>query len=195
MRQTAALLLAVCVLATPRATRAQESVLTLDPVQTKIAYELGATLHSVHGTFQLKRGEIRFNPSTGEASGSVIVDATSGQSGNDSRDGRMHREIILSQKFPEIVFTARHATGPLKDLLTAKGPSEVQVAGVFTLLGKDHEMTLPVSIQPGGRTDVSSHFAIPYIEWGVKNPNTFVLRVSPTVDIEVHAIGRIAPAN
>ena len=70
-------------------------------MQTKIAYELGATLHSVHGTFQLKSGKIRFNPATGEASGSVIVDATTGQSGNDSRDSRMHREIILSQKFPE----------------------------------------------------------------------------------------------
>jgi polyisoprenoid-binding protein YceI len=200
MWQVGVLLFASCALATPRVALAQESILTLDPGQTTIAYTLGATFHTVHGTFQLKRCEIRFDPATGAASGSVIVNATTGESGNDSRDGRMHREIILSQKFPEIVFTPRHVTGPLKDLLAAKdGPkdaSEVQVVGVFRLLGKDHDMTLTVSIQPNGsQLQVSSHFSIPYIEWGVKNPNTFVLRVSPTVDIDIHAPGRLAPAN
>jgi polyisoprenoid-binding protein YceI len=182
--------------AIPRPIHAQERILTLDPAQTKIDYTLGATLHTVHGTFQLKSGEIRFDPQTGAASGSIIVDAKSGQSGNDSRDGKMHREIILSQKFPEIIFKARHVAGSLKELAQLKAASEVQVAGVFELLGKDHDMTLTVSVQPsGGQLQASSRFAVPYIEWGLKNPNTFVLKVSPTVDIDIHAAGRLTPSN
>jgi len=73
---------AVCTLALAPALRAQEAVVTLDPAATKIDFTLGATLHTVHGTFKLKSGEIRFDPATGKASGAVIVDATSGYTDN-----------------------------------------------------------------------------------------------------------------
>jgi hypothetical protein len=35
--------------------RAQEMVVTLDPAQTAIHYTLGATAHTVHGTFELEK--------------------------------------------------------------------------------------------------------------------------------------------
>jgi hypothetical protein len=70
--------------------RAQEMTLELDPANTRIEFTLAATLHAVHGTFAHRVGTIHFNPSSGAASGLVVVDATSGDSGNTGRDHKMH---------------------------------------------------------------------------------------------------------
>src|ERR1700730_12767345 len=126
--------------------RAQEVAVQLDPVQTKIEFTLGSTLHTVEGTFKLKSGTIRLDPSTGKMSGSIIVDATSGQSGNEGRDRKMHREILESGKYPEIVFTPNQVKGTFNP----KGPSKLEVSGQFSLHGQDHDMTLPIDVQPAG---------------------------------------------
>jgi polyisoprenoid-binding protein YceI len=168
--------------------RAQESVVQLDPAQTKIEFTLGSTLHTVHGTFKLKSGTIRFDPSTGKIGGSIVVDATSGESGNEGRDRKMHREILESGKFPEIVFTS----GQAKGAFNAKEASRVEVSGQFRLHGEDHEMTLPIDIQPAGRQlQMATHITVPYIKWGLKNPSTFILRASDKVEIDIRAVGRV----
>ena len=168
--------------------RAQESVVQLDPAQTKIEFTLGSTLHTVHGTFKLKSGTVRFDASTGKISGSIVVDATSGESGNEGRDRKMHREILESGKFPEIVFTS----GQAKGAFNAKEASRVEVSGQFRLHGEDHEMTLPIDIQPAGRQlQMATHITVPYIKWGLKNPSTFILRASDKVEIDIRAVGRV----
>jgi len=84
---------------------AQAYVVNLDPAQTKITFTLDTTLHDVHGTFQLKSGQIHFDKASSKASGAIIVDAQSGDTDNKSRDKKMHQEILESPKYPEIVFT------------------------------------------------------------------------------------------
>jgi len=64
-RAAAFSLLAFAVAMVP-GTRAQETVVTLDPAQTKVEITVDSTLHLVHGTFQLKRGTIHFDPATGK---------------------------------------------------------------------------------------------------------------------------------
>jgi polyisoprenoid-binding protein YceI len=168
--------------------RAQEVAAQLDPAQTKIEFTLGSTLHTVEGTFKLKSGAIRFDPATGKMSGSIIVDATSGESGNAGRDRKMHREILESGKYPEIIFTANEANGAFNP----KGPSKLEVSGQFRLHGQDHEMTLPIDIQPAGRQlQMTMHITIPYIQWGLKNPSTFILRASDKVELDIHAVGQV----
>jgi len=169
---------------------AQETVVTLDAAQTRIEYTLGATAHTVHGTFRLKSGVVHFDPATGKASGAIVVDATSGNSGTDGRDSKMHREILESQKYPEVVFTPAQVKGTLN----AQGPSQLEVAGTFRLHGQDHELTLPILVQfAGSEATASTHFAIPYQKWGLKNPSTFILRVKDTVEIEVRGNAHVAP--
>jgi polyisoprenoid-binding protein YceI len=172
--------------------RAQESVFTLDPSATKIEFTLGATLHTVHGTFRLKSGEIHFDPATGRASGSIVVDATSGNTNNSGRDSKMHKEILESAKFPEIVFTPKGIKGSLAE----KGISQVEVSGVMRLHGADREITLTFTVEPaaGGQLQAATKLAVPYIQWGLKSPSNFLLHVSDTVNMEIHAAGRIAPA-
>jgi polyisoprenoid-binding protein YceI len=172
-----------------RALPAQETVVTLDPAQTHIEYTLGATLHTVHGTFQLKSGVVRFDLSTGKASGAIIVDAASGTSGNEGRDSKMHKEILESPKYPEIIFTPAQ----IKGAISAQGPSQVEVSGTFRLHGQDHAFTIPLAVKmTGSQATATSHFAIPYQKWGLKNPSTFVLRVKDTVEIDVNATAKLA---
>jgi polyisoprenoid-binding protein YceI len=167
---------------------AQESVIQIDPAQTKIEFSLSSTLHTVHGTFALKRGAIHFDPSSGKISGAIVVDATSGESENNSRDARMHREILESAKFPEIVFTPLQMTG----VVAANGSSKVEVSGRFRLHGQDHDVTLPIDVKlDGGNLQITTHINIPYIQWGLKNPSNFLLHVSDKVEIDIQARGRM----
>jgi polyisoprenoid-binding protein YceI len=174
-------------IATP-ASRAQESIVQVDPAQTRIEYALGGTMHTVHGKFAVKNGTIQFDPSTGKIGGTIVVDATSGDSGNAGRDERMHREILESAKYPEITFTPTQVTGAV----AAEGSSKVQVAGRFRLRGQDHEVTLPIEITAEGKNlRMVTHIDIPYVQWGLKNPSNFFLRVSDKVVIDIHATGRL----
>jgi polyisoprenoid-binding protein YceI len=167
---------------------AQESIVQIDSAQTKIEFALGSTLHTVHGKFALKSSEIHFDPSTGKIDGAIVVDATSGESGNGSRDGRMHREILESAKFPEIIFTPMHVTGAL----AAEGVSKVEVSGRFRLLGQDHDVTFPMDVKADGKgLQIATHIEIPYVQWGLKNPSNFFLHVADKVAIDIQATGRL----
>src|ERR1700681_916769 len=108
---------------------AAESNIELDPARTSIGFTLADVLHTVHGTFKLKRGSIAFDSSTGKASGEVVVDVASGNSGSGTRDKRMHKEILESARYPDAVFTADRVSGEL----AARGTSELDVHVAFQI--------------------------------------------------------------
>src|SRR5215472_9883492 len=89
----------------------QETAVQADPAQTKVEFTLPSLMHTVHGAFQLKRGDLRFDPAGGKASGELVVDATSGESGSEARDKRMHKSILESARYPEIVFRPDRVNG------------------------------------------------------------------------------------
>jgi polyisoprenoid-binding protein YceI len=163
-----------------------EIVLSLDPAQSKVHWTLGSTLHTVHGTFVLKRGMLRFDPATGKASGQIVADATSGESGNDSRDQKMHKEILESARYSEVVFRPDRVEGRV----AAAGASSVQVHGMFLLHGAEHELTVPVQAElTPDHWKGTGKFNVPYIRWGLKNPSNFILKADPSVDVELEMKG------
>lgn len=171
-------------------------IFSIAPAQSKIHFTLNATAHDVHGEFDLKRGEIRLDPSTGSASGEISVDATSGRSGSDGRDSKMHREVLESSKFPEIIFRPDRVDG----FSAATGTIHASLHGVFSIHGADHEITIPVEATISGTTwSVTAKFSVPYVAWGLHDPSNFFLHVGHTVEIELTASGNIsnsaAPAN
>ena len=167
---------------------ASDTVLNFDAAQSKVNWTLNTVLHTVHGTFQFKSGTIHFDATTGKASGALVVDARSGESGNGSRDQRMHQSIIESGKFTEILFTPDQVEGRVPEVGTAM----LKIHGIFTLHGVAHEVTMPVEVKvEAGQMAVSSTFKIPYVSWGLKNPSTFLLRVNDNVDIAFQSVGRI----
>ena len=162
----------------------QEIALNLDPAAATVRFSLPATLHTVHGHFKMARCSVRFDPATGKISGEVVVDAASGASGDESRDRRMHKEILESTKYPEIVFAPDRVDGAV----SPQGASQVQVHGIFRIHGAAHEITIPVLVRiVNGQASATTHFTVPYVKWGIKNPSTFLLRVSDKVEIEAAA--------
>src|SRR5882762_4396532 len=57
---------------------AGEIVLGLEPAQSKVHWALGSTVHTVHGSFAFKKGNLHLDTSTGKARGEIVVDAASG---------------------------------------------------------------------------------------------------------------------
>lgn len=168
--------------------QAQQKTFTLDPAQTKVNFTVDSTLHTVHGDFRLKRGSIQFDNSTGAATGELVVDSTSGESGGDGRDKRMHKDILESPKYSDIVFTPQHVKGTVAN----EGKSTVEVEGTLTMHGKSKPVTMPLEVElQNGTGSADGTFSVKYQEWGMKNPSTFILRVNDTVHIHVHAMGKI----
>ena len=128
----------------PPATRAQTRELTMQftPAETSIKFTLGDILHTVHGSFQLKRGEIGYTFADQSVRGALVAAAASGQSGNRSRDRRMHKDILESAKFPEIIFRPDRVEG----IVSASGNSTVQVHGIFSIHGAEHELTARLAV-------------------------------------------------
>jgi len=169
-------------------TPASPLVFVVDPAQSTVHWALGSSLHTVHGTLALKRGTLQVDPATGKAGGEIVVDATSGQSGNDGRDKKMHKEVLESTRFGEIIFRPDGVTGKLE----TQGKSMVQVHGVFVLHGSEHELTVPVEANlSGDHWSGSAKFSVPFIEWGLKNPGTWLLKVEHSVAIELELKGTI----
>jgi polyisoprenoid-binding protein YceI len=184
----------VCVLSglTVQAALPAEYVITADPVLSNVRFTLGGILHSVHGMFKVQSGTIHFDPQAGTATGQVMVDVASGNSGNPTRDHRMHKEVLQSQAFPEAVFAPDRVSGAF----SPEGDSEVLVHGTLRIHGGEHEVTLPVKLHiENGALKADAQFVLPYVEWGMKNPSNLVLRVDPKVALDLHLVGAISRAS
>jgi polyisoprenoid-binding protein YceI len=169
-------------------TPAAAIVANLDPAQCAVHWTLGTTLHTVHGTFALKRGSLQIDPATGKASGEIVADATSGKSGNDSRDSKMHKDVLESARFSEVIFRADSFTGKF----AGSGESTVQLHGTFLLHGSAHELTVPVQANlAGDHWTGSAKFGVPFIDWGLKNPSNWLLKVEHVVNIELELKGTL----
>src|ERR1700733_3445866 len=114
-------------------------VLSVDPEKSNVHWSLESSLHTVHGTFHVKRGTLSVDPATGKTSGEIVVDATSGESGNNGRDRRMHKEILESSQYSEVAFRPDRADGTI----VAQGNSSLKLHGIFSLHGADHVLNVP----------------------------------------------------
>ena len=159
----------------------------IDPANSTVQFTLGALLHTVHGTFRIKSGAVRFDPNSGKASGQISVDVRSGNTGEGTRDRQMHANILESERFPDAVFSPDRINGRL----ASSGASDVEVHGLLRIHGRDHEMTIPVRVQmQNASLTARAKFTVPYVSWGMRDPSTFVLQVAKSVDVDVTLEGR-----
>jgi polyisoprenoid-binding protein YceI len=170
---------------------AQEMVLRSNAAQTVADFTLGDVFHTVHGSFQWKRGEIHFDPTTGKVSGEIVFDATSGKTGSDARDRKMHKDVLESGRYPEISFRPDRVEGKV----SPADSSTVQIHGAFGIHGADHEITVPVVVKmTADQWQAAAHFQVPYAKWGMRNPSVLFLRVGDIVEIDFRSAGSVIPS-
>jgi hypothetical protein len=76
--------------------------------------------------------------------------------------------------------------------VTPQGLFSVQVHGLFVLHGSEHELTVPVRAEfTGDHWTGSAKFSVPFIDWGLKNPSNFFLKVNHMVEAELELKGSV----
>jgi polyisoprenoid-binding protein YceI len=180
-------ILAIAVCLAPAAF-GQEMSVDFDPAATKITWSLAGNVHTTHGTFQLKEGHVKVDPATGNASGDLFVIADTGESGNAVRDKRMKKEILETDKYPEIHFKVSKLEGPI----APDNVSNVRVFGQFSIHGTSHEINIPLAVTiKGSEIRGTGKFVVPFVEWGMKDPSNFLFKVEKTVEVELVCVGHL----
>lgn len=140
----------------------KEVTFTSDSSSSSIAFSLDATMHTVHGSFVLKKGTVSITPGMNKINGEIALDATSAKTGISARDSKMHKDVLESGRFQEITFIPDRIDG----IVAMHGTSNVQVHGIFTIHGTQHEMTVPTEVEISPEHwQATSHFAVPYVAW------------------------------
>jgi polyisoprenoid-binding protein YceI len=183
------MLVAFAVLGAPVPAAAEPYRLVLDPAATEISFTLGATLHSVRGRFALGSGEISFDPETGVASGEVRVDAQSGDTGIDRRDRVMHEEVLDSAKHPRLVLRPQRIEVSRREAEALAGT----LFGQIELRGASHSVAIPFEgARHGERAQITLHFDVPWVAWGLPDPSNALLSVEKTLAVAVSARGTLS---
>lgn len=171
---------------------AQHQTFTVDPNASQVAFALGGNGHHVSGTFHVQSGTVDFDRTAHTISGSITVAAGSGTSGETSRDKKMNKDVLDVERYSEITFVPQKFDGAI----APTGDSTVQVSGIFTLHGTPHDITVPMQIHiDAGTLTAKTHFVVPYVKWGLKDPSVFILKVAKEVDIDLTLVGRVTPAS
>jgi polyisoprenoid-binding protein YceI len=181
--------LTLAVILAPAAALAQHQTFVLNPDASEVKMTLKTTHELVNGTFHIQSGSIEFDRSNPKMSGSVAVLAGSGKTGNDSRDKKMHKEILKVDQFATVSFAPKTYNGTI----VASGDSMIQVSGVFTLLGTAHDLTIPMQIHiDGSKATAKGQFVVPYVQWGLKNPSFMFWKAENDVAMELNLVGQVS---
>jgi polyisoprenoid-binding protein YceI len=170
---------------------AQQQTFKVDKDASEISFLLSGSDHPTHGTFHVQNGSIDFDRSAMKISGSVVVAAGSGKTGNETRDKKMDAEVLDVSRFAEISFTPQSYQGTI----SSRGDSTIQVSGTLTLHGTPHPLMVPMQLHiDGASCTAKTHFTVPYVKWGLKDPSVFILRVAKEVQVDLTLVGHLSPA-
>lgn len=179
-----------CLLIAASLASAQQQTLTVDAAHSQVSFTLSDPLHMVNGTFKVQQGAIIFNPEDGTMQGNIAVDAASGSSGNATRDHKMTLDEMQAKIYHSVTFAPQHFSATLNP----QGDSNINVSGIFILLGKSHEITVPMKVRrEGSALRATGSFVVPFVEWGMKDPSVFLLRVNKQVTVNLDLSGTVSP--
>jgi polyisoprenoid-binding protein YceI len=168
---------------------AQHQAFVVNPDASEVKITLKTTHELVNGGFHVQSGSIEFDRTTRNMSGSVVVLAGSGKTGNDSRDKKMNKDILKAEQYATVSFEPKTYIGDL----APSGDSNIQVTGVFTLLGTPHQITIPILVHlESTAATAKAHFIVPYVQWGLKNPSFLIWKADDDVAIDLSLAGHLS---
>jgi hypothetical protein len=171
------------------AAQAQHQTFAVNPDASEVKMTLNTTHENVSGTFHVQSGSIGFDRSNPQMSGSVVVLAGSGNTGNGSRDKKMNKDILKVEQYANVSFEPKTYNG----VMALSGDSNLQVTGIFTLLGTPHEIIVPILVHlDGASATAKAHFVVPYVQWGLKNPSFMIWKADNDVAIDLNLVGTIS---
>lgn len=101
----------------------------------------------------------------------------------------MNKDILKVDQFTTVSFAPKAYRG----MIVASGDSTIQVSGVFTLLGTGHDITVPMQIRIVGSTATAkAQFAVPYVQWGLRNPSFLFWKAENDVAVDLSLVGSVS---
>jgi polyisoprenoid-binding protein YceI len=181
MRGIATALSTVLLLSAATAAELVEAGRTLrvDPGSARAGFDLGATMHTVHGTAGDVKGTVSIVSASSEGfvlDGKIAIAVRSLGTGNDRRDAKMRGESLGGAEHPEITFAPKALDRALHTL-----------SGDLTIRGVSKKVAIPVTVAPAGdRIKVDGKLDVRWADHGVPDPSVFLLRVDDVAHTSFH---------
>src|ERR1700692_1564104 len=86
---------------------AQQQTFVANPDASDVKMTLKTTREVVNGAFHIQSGSLEFDRSATKMSGSVVVLAGSGKTGNGSREKKMNKDILEVEQQANISFESK----------------------------------------------------------------------------------------
>jgi len=152
---------------------------------------------SATGTFRIIDGAVSGDPAniSGTAKVRILIDASSYNSGNSSRDRSVTEKSLEADKFPTIGFESNSVVGIV---MTNPREGTAIVTGFLTLHGEAHAMTMSVhaTLSPDGVFAGDGEVKFNYEDFGVKVPGVLFHAIlagdEATVRFHIVAVGGAA---
>jgi polyisoprenoid-binding protein YceI len=145
------------------------------------------------GSFQLIKGEIDGDPDNPAATGHVklVIDATTYDSGSDTRDRAVLSSALETAKYQVIIF---ESIGMEDVQIEVPGVSgSATIVGKLTLHGTTRVIRVPVrvSMSTDGEFSAGGEITFKYTDFGVKVPKMlFVIPVSDEVTVAFRVVAQ-----
>jgi polyisoprenoid-binding protein YceI len=172
----------------------------VNPARSSVTFSIPASGEAANGkpngvtngSLKVAKTNLRFVTADHQMSGQIIVRAASERSGDAGRDKAIRGQVLQAKQFPTITFAPARYEGNID----RTGTSTIQVAGVLTLAGKAHDMTVPVEVQSNGfELSIETKIVVPYVEWGLTDLGAAGLPGVTKVELDVKLVGYVSPRN
>jgi len=165
------------------------TTLAVDPADVEAAFDLKATLHTVHGTTKRVSGTVEATPVEGPVlalSGRIEIDAASLETGNSKRDATMRAKSLQVATYPKMVLEPERFA-PSGDP-SADGTVEGTLTGRLTIRGVTRPATIALALTSrAGGLAASGRFDVSWADFGIPDPSFLFVTIEPVVHARFHA--------